>query len=180
MNCLSSCSIYHTLPDEVPEWAAIRTAARWEKKLAETLSKVSIPVFLPTLTRTVQYKTRTNVSEIPLFAGYVFFDYSKLAALPRGNDQKNYIAQVLRSADPVSLKSELSTIAELLANSQLVQARVFGAIGDEVRIVNGSFKDYQGTVVRQVPNKSRLVLAVSYLGLSLEVVVDDCAVERVS
>jgi transcription antitermination factor NusG len=164
----------------VSEWAAIRTAARWEKKVVENLSSAGISVFLPTLTRSVRYKSRTNNLEIPLFAGYVFFDHSRLTDLPRRPDQTRYIAQIIRTADPQTLRAELSSIAEFLSNNQLVQERVFGAVGEVVRIKNGSFKDYHGTIIRQIPNKNRLVLSVSYLGLALEVVIDDCAVQRIS
>ena len=164
----------------VVEWAAIRTAARWEKKVVESLGAAGIPVFLPTLTRSVRYKTRTNVLEIPLFAGYVFFDHSRSPQLPRRPDQTKYIAQIIRTEDPVTLRSELTAIAEFLHNNQLVQERVFGAVGEVVRIRSGSFKDYHGTVVRQLPNKNRLVLSISYLGLALEVIVDDRAVQRIS
>lgn len=168
------------LDETVTEWATIRTAARWEKKVAELLEMARVPVFLPTLTRTVHYRTRKNVLEIPLFDGYVFFDHSRVSDLPRRPDHKKYIAQILRTADPDTLRTELSTISGLMKNKQLIQERVFGAVGDDVTITSGSFKDYQGTIVRQLPNKRRLVLAVSYLGLSLEVMVDDASVERVS
>jgi transcription antitermination factor NusG len=168
------------LDESVTEWATIRTAARWEKKVAELLEMSRIPVFLPTLTRTVHYKTRKNVLAIPLFDGYVFFDHSRTVDLPRRPDHKKYIAQILRTADPATLKSELSTISHLMQNNQLIQERVFGSVGDDVTIKSGSFKDYQGTIVRQLPNKRRLVLAVTYLGLSLEVMVDDASVQRVS
>jgi transcription antitermination factor NusG len=164
----------------VTEWAAVRTAARWEKKVVESLSAAGISVFLPTLTRSVKYKTRTNVLEIPLFAGYVFFDHSKAGQLPRRPDQAKYIAQIIRTEDPQTLRAELTSIAEFLRNNQLVQERVFGAVGEVVRIKSGSFKDYHGTVVRQLPNKNRLVLSISYLGLALEVIVDDRAVQRIS
>src|SRR4051794_6298354 len=89
--------------ERVTEWATIRTAARWEKKVAELLESARIPVFLPTLTRSVQYKTRKNVLQIPLFDGYVFFDHSRVADLPRRADHRKYIAQVLRTADPATL-----------------------------------------------------------------------------
>jgi transcription antitermination factor NusG len=167
------------LDESVTEWATIRTAARWEKKVAELLEMARVPVFLPTLTRTVHYKTRKNVLEIPLFDGYVFFDHARTADLPRRPDHRKYIAQILRTEDPATLKHELASISELMKNNQLIQERVFGAVGDDVTIKSGSFKDYQGTIVRQLPNKRRLVLAVSYLGLSLEVMVDDASVQRV-
>ena len=171
-------SDYTTLEDSVSEWAAIRTAARWEKKLAETLCASQIPTFLPTLTRVSRYATRKNVVELPLFAGYVFFDHSRIADLPRRPDQQKYIAQIIRTADPLTLKTELTTISEFMKNNQLVQERVFGKVGEEVRIKSGSFRGFEGAILRHSPNQGRLVLAISYLGLSLEVTVDEAMVER--
>ena len=168
------------LDESVREWAAIRTAARWEKKLAEALHASRIPTFLPTLTRVSHYKTRKNVVEIPLFGGYVFFDHSRIAELPRRPDQQKYIAQIIRCEDTETLKAELSGISNFMKNNELIQERMFGRIGEVVRIKSGSFKDYEGSIVRYAPNKGRLVLSISYLGLALEVIVDNSVVERLA
>ena len=170
---------YSFLDESVRNWAAIRTAARWEKKAADVLGALSIPVFLPTFRRVVQYKTRKASSEIPLFSGYLFFDETRLEDLNRlSPPSKKYVAQVLRSPDPNLLCSELRTLASVLNDYELIQSKMFGAIGDTVRVKSGVFSQYEGRIVRYGAMHNRLVLSVSYLGLSVEVEIEDRNVEK--
>ena len=167
-------------PEAVTRWAALRTAARWEKKLADLLSAAGVPVFLPTMTRLTSYTSRRRTVQVPVFGGYVFCsepDFRGSAAVTPGTRAK--VAQVLRPPDPERLRAELRAIAELLTDRELVQERLAGAVGDVVRIVGGPLTGYQGTVVRVKPNRWQLVLEVSFLGARLEVEVDERLVEKV-
>ncbi|HYG76490.1 MAG TPA: transcription termination/antitermination NusG family protein [Planctomycetota bacterium] len=164
----------------VAHWAALRTSARWEKTTAECLAQANIGVYLPLWTRICRYKTRKNISEVPLFAGYVFFDEQRLDELStRAPSVSRYIAQVLKPADHQKLKDELHAIAELVGNQRLVQERIYGTVGERVRITRGAFREFEGTITRLNSETQRLVLNVSYLGLSVEVEVEEFAVEKV-
>ena len=168
------------LDRSVERWAAIRTSAHWEKKAAERLAAAGVAVFLPTLTRETRYKTRKNVSQLPLFPGYLFFDEGRLPELAQlGPRAKDYIAQVLRPPDYAVLRTELQHIAALLQDGHLVQSKVYGLPGETVRITRGSFKDLEGKILRQLPGSNRFVLAISFLGLSVEVEVADRAIQKV-
>jgi transcription antitermination factor NusG len=172
---------YRFLDDSVRNWAAIRTAARWEKKAADVLDALSIPVFLPTFRRIVRYKTRKASSEIPIFSGYLFFDETRLDDLNRlSPPAKKYMAQVLRTPDQDLLNSELRTLASVLNDYELIQSKMFGAIGDTVRVKTGVFSQYEGQIVRYGATHNRLVLSVSYLGLSVEVEIEDRNVEKIN
>jgi transcriptional antiterminator RfaH len=171
--------VWTVLNTKVPEWAVIRTAARWEKKLAETYSSLGIDVFLPLLTRVSKYKSRTNQVEVPVFSGYVFFDYAKKSELGREEYARKGIAQIIRSPDPITLTKELLAVSTLLSNAQLVQTKIFGDVGDVVRIRKGPFENTEGTIMRHLVQKRRLVLSISFLGLSTEVELDESNVEKV-
>jgi transcription antitermination factor NusG len=184
-NCDGSMEVvqtsYRILDETVRQWATIRTAARWEKKAAEILGGLSIPVFLPTFRRIVRYKTRKGTSEIPIFSGYLFFDETRLDELNRLSPAaKKYVAQVLRTSDQDLLNSELRTLSSVLNNYELIQSKMFGAIGDSVRVKTGVFSRYEGQIVRYGATHNRLVLSVSYLGLSVEVEIDDRNVEKLN
>lgn len=171
---------YETFTETVAEWAAIRTAARWEKMTAQKLQELGVSCYLPIIKKIVKYKTRTNTSRIPIFAGYVFFDHDQLPVIHNLSSDSNYlIAQILRAPNPHVLRKELSEIAEVLQNNSLLQSVVYGNVGDVVRIKRGSFKDFEGKVVRCLPNAQRLTLTIAYLGLTMEVEVNDDVVERV-
>lgn len=167
-------------PDSVERWAALRTAAQWEKKLAVLLAAVNVPVFLPTMSRLSIYQGKRRAAEVPMFSGYVFC--SELDFL--GNKAispaiKSKVAQVLRPPDPAGLRAELAGIAELLTDRELVQERVAGKVGDVVRITGGPLVGQQGKVTKVRPNKWVLVVEVSFLGAKLEVELDERMVERV-
>lgn len=163
----------------VEAWAALRTAARWEKKLAATLAAAGVPVFLPLLTRFTTSHGKRRAAQVPIFPGYLFcseVDFLACKRLTPGT--RAQVAQVLRSPDPEKLRTELRGIAELLTDRQLVQERLVGGVGDAVRVVGGPLAGHEGRVVRVKPNRWVLVVEVSFLGARLEAEVDERLVEK--
>src|SRR5262245_47374292 len=103
------------LPASVERWAALRTAARWAKKLAGLRASAGGPVFLPLLTRFATSHGKRRAASVPIFPGYLFCSEADLLASKRltpGTRAK--IAQVLRPPDPGKLHAELRGIADLL------------------------------------------------------------------
>lgn len=166
--------------ERVAGWAVLRTAARWEKAVAEKLGSVGITTYLPLMTRLSVTSSKRRTAQVPLFPGYVFCaegEYlgSKLVPV----DCRKLIAQFLRSPDPTRLKNELLSIADLLTNRQLVQERVYGAVGDTVRIVGGPLTGHTGRILQLKPGTYRVVLEVSFLGVRVEATVDEQYLQRV-
>ena len=169
-----------SFPDVPGPWAALRTAARWEKKLADLIAAAGVPVFLPLMTRLTTYRSKRRAVRVPVFAGYVFCseaDFLGNPAITPGTRAK--VAQILRPPNPDMLRAELKGIADLLTDRELVQERLVGGVGDVVRITGGPLAGYQGEIVRVKPNKWQVVIEVSFLGARLEVEVDERMVERV-
>ena len=164
----------------VDAWAALRTAARWEKKLADLLTVAGVPVFLPLLTRFTTSHGKRRTVQVPVFPGYLFCaetDFLSSKRLTPGTRAK--VAQVLRPPDAEKFKTELKSIADLLTNRQLVQERTAGGVGDVIRVVGGALTGHCGTVIRVKPNRWVLVIEVSFLGAKLEAEVDERFVEKV-
>jgi transcription antitermination factor NusG len=167
-------------PTTVERWAALRTAARWEKKLHSVLSEAGIPAFLPLMTRFTTSHGKRRAANVPVFPGYLFvseIDFLSNKRLTPGTRAK--VAQVLRPPDPTLLRTELTGIAGLLTNRQLVQERLSGGVGDVVRVVGGPLMGHEGRVVRVKPNRWVLVIEVSFLGAKMEAEVDERLVEKV-
>lgn len=165
--------------DEINRWAVIRTAARWEKSVAEHLIQAGVPNYLPLMTRISRSKSKTQSAQLPLFPGYVFCGESEF----RNNKSlswtcKQKIAQLLVAPDPDRMKQELLKIAETLADRQLIQERFLGTIGDTVRIVGGPFTGQHGEIIRLIPGASRIVLEVSFLGVRVEAMIEDRFLEK--
>jgi transcription antitermination factor NusG len=167
-------------PTTVERWAALRTAARWEKKLAATLAAAGVPAFLPLMTRFTTSHGKRRAARVPVFPGYLFVaeqDFLQSKRLTPGTRAK--VAQVLRPPDPAALATELRGIADLLTDRQLVQERLAGGVGDVVRVVGGPLAGHEGRVVRVKPNRWVLVVEVSFLGARMEAEVDERLVEKV-
>jgi transcription antitermination factor NusG len=169
-----------TFPAAVERWAALRTSARWEKKLAAALAAAGVPAFLPLLTRFTTSHGKRRAAAVPLFPGYVFCsepDFLANKQLTPG--ARSQVAQLLRPPDPEVLRAELSGIAALLADRRLVQERVAGGVGDVVRVTGGPLTGCEGRVVRVKPNRWVLVVEVSFLGARMEAEVDERLVEKI-
>jgi transcriptional antiterminator RfaH len=167
-------------PPAVERWAALRTAARWEKKLVSVLSAAGVPVFLPLMTRLTTSHGKRRAAQVPVFPGYLFaseVDFLTNKRLTPGTRAK--VAQVLRPPDPALLRAELCGIADLLKDRQLVQERLVGGVGDVVRVMGGPLAGHEGRVVRVKPNRWVLVIEVSFLGARLEAEVDERLIEKV-
>src|SRR5438874_2201680 len=85
------------LPTSVERWAALRTAARWEKKLAGVLTAAGVPVFLPLMTRFTTSHGKRRAARVPVFPGYLFVaepDFLASKRLTPGT--RSTVAQVLR------------------------------------------------------------------------------------
>jgi hypothetical protein len=168
-------------PHGVHRWVALRTPARWEKRLADALATANVPVYLPLMTRLTVSDGRRRAVQVPVFGGYLFCSEPEFLgnpAVPAGTRAK--IAQVLRPPAPDRLRAELRAVADLLADRELIQERTVGRVGDVVRITGGSMTGYEGPIVRVEPQRWQVVLEISFLGARLEVEVDERLVERVS
>jgi transcription antitermination factor NusG len=167
-------------PASVERWAALRIAARWEKKLAVALAGAAVPAFLPLMTRFTTSHGKRRSARVPVFPGYLFVSEPEFLGSKRltpGTRAK--VAQVLRPPDPEALRAELRGIADLLADRQLVQERLAGGVGDVVRVVGGPLAGHEGRVVRVKPNRWVLVIEVTFLGVKIEAEVDERLVEKV-
>ncbi|MCE9564919.1 MAG: KOW motif-containing protein [Planctomycetes bacterium] len=169
-----------SFPITTEKWAALRTAARWEKKLAEVLARAEIPVFLPLMSRFTISHGKRREAIVPVFPGYVFCsepDFRTSKRLTPGTRSK--VAQLLQPPDPERLRTELRGIAELLQDRQLVQESLVGGVGDSVRITGGSLAGQEGKVIRVKPNRWVLVVEVSFLGARMEAEIDERLVEKI-
>ncbi len=165
----------------IEKWMVLRTAARWEKKIAHSLADVHIPVFLPTITKKTQYKSKCQTTELPLFSGYLFCsekDFFQSSHIPQAS--RKQIAQILKPNDPLQLREELNLIAKLLRDHQLVQQKQYGNPNEIVHIVGGPLIGYEGKILRLKPNKHILILEVTFLGTRIEVEIAEHLLEKKS
>jgi transcription antitermination factor NusG len=167
-------------PAQVERWVALRTSARWEKSLADALERCRVPTYLPLMSKISVYRSKRQTTYVPLFGGYVFCsepDFRGNKAVPP--PVRNRIAQVLAPPDPDQLRGELLGIAEFLASHRLVQERVYGRPGDVVHVAGGLFAGQLGVIRWLKPRERKIVLEIKFLGVRLEVDVEDHLIQRI-
>jgi hypothetical protein len=160
--------------ESVPQWAVLRTSARWEKQLAESLVAAGVPHYLPLMSKITRYRGKRRTTDMLLFSGYVFCSETDFLGNPRvPAPVRKKVAQVLRPPDPEELRRELCDIAELLCDRQLIQECVFGRPGANVRVIGGPLRGVEGVIRRLKPEKRIIVLEITFLGVRQEVELEE-------
>jgi hypothetical protein len=154
-------------------WAAARTGARWEKKVRDFFREAGSPTYLPLYEKRRVYGNRIRLSQLPLFAGYVFFDSGSIE--PARIQRCGRIAQILQPSDPEELRRDLEQIALALSvQPDLHPARIV-APGTPVEVRHGPLKGLSGVFVRR-GGESLLLISVRFLGATAELEIDEALV----
>jgi transcription antitermination factor NusG len=162
-----------TLPD-VARWAAVHTRPRCEWRVLAGLEREGIPSFLPAFRKRHTYGARVRVSTLPLFNGYLFYDFD---AVDRVRVLRSYgVVRVVETKDPERLSVELQSLAQALAVDGATPRRVaLGPPGTPVEIVAGPFAGCRGELVKTA-SRASLVMRVDFLGFGAEVEIDEAFV----
>lgn len=154
------------LPSSEHPWWVAHVRSRQEKALARYLRPLEVPFYVPQLEKRTRRGGRNFVSHLPLLPGYVFFRGdagSRLSAL-----RSDLLVRVIEVPDQNLLTAELLQIRRLQeTGAPLIPLPEF-ASGDPVRITDGPFAGYVGTVVRH-QGRTRLVVSVSMVRQSVAV-----------
>ena len=130
------------------KWHAVYTRPRWEKKVAELLTRRKIENYCPINKVVKQWSDRKKVVHEPLFRSYVFV---KIAENELGYLKKTdgVISLVYWLHKPAVIRdTEIEAIRHFLDEYSSVKLeRVAVNINDTIRIVSGPLREYEGQVV---------------------------------
>lgn len=130
------------------QWHAVYTKSRWEKKVAEQLSKLDIENYCPLNKVVRQWSDRKKTVEEPLFTSYVFVKISnkEITKIRQVLGVVNFVYWLGRPA--IIPAKEISIIKEFLNNYVNVRLEpLLLNVQDPVKIVNGPFADFEGNVI---------------------------------
>lgn len=154
--------------NEHPWWVAY-VRSRQEKGLARHLAEHRVGFYLPQAEKRAHRAGRTFVSSLPLFPGYVFFRGT--AEARRTALRSNLIVEVLGVLDQERLHGELESLWQLQREGAPLVPHPYLEAGDLVEIVDGPFRGWTGTVLRE-KGRLRLVVSVSFLRQSVAAELD--------
>jgi transcription antitermination factor NusG len=153
-----------TLPLDTQPWEIVHVRSRQEKALARLLANRTQPFYLPQIEKTVQRSGRTFKSFLPLFSGYVFLRRTEETRPVLWSS--GVVTRIIPVEDQGLLDGELRQIRALQEAGATLIPRPDLVPGDRVRITEGVFNGYVGTLVRE-RDSLRLIVSISSLNKSV-------------
>ncbi len=164
---------------EIKHWYALYTRPRWEKKVADLLSKKKIENYCPLNKVVRQWSDRKKTIEEPLFTSYVFVrsTQAEMLAIKQTDGVLNFVHWLGR---PALIKDEeINTIKQFLSDYLHVKLqKVQVNINDTVRIISGPLMSREGDII-EVRNKTVKVILPS-LGYAMIAEVEKAHLEVVN
>jgi transcription antitermination factor NusG len=129
-------------------WYAVYTKPRWEKKVAENLTKNSVENYCPLNKVLRQWHDRKKFVYEPLFTSYVFVraDENQHAELRKINGILNFVYWLRKPA--VIRDEEINIIKKFMDQYTNVQLeKTIVNLNDTVRVIKGPLMEQEGNVI---------------------------------
>lgn len=145
--------------DKNKHWYAVYTRPRWEKKVADLLTKKRVENYCPLNKVVRQWADRKKVVFEPLFTSYVFVYASpeEHLAIKQTDGILNFVYWLGQPA--VIRTEEIDTVKQFLADYQNVQLeKVAVNVNDQVKITSGPLMSREGNVIEVKSRTVRVLL----------------------
>ncbi len=134
--------------DENKNWYAVYTRPRWEKKVADLLTKKKIESYCPINRMLRQWSDRKKLVKEPLFTSYIFVrvSMSEMISVKRTHGIINLVYWLGKPA--VIRDSEIELIRKFLCehvNVKLEKTKI--STDDKIRILKGPLINIEGQVL---------------------------------
>jgi transcription antitermination factor NusG len=160
-------------PDDVPQWFAIWTRSRHEKKVSQQLHEEGLQSFLPLCVEVHRWSDRRKIVDMPLFPGYTFLHAPYRAevrsALRRIPGAVGFVGW---RGIPIAIPDrEIESVQALLAQRVALLPHEFLRTGSRVRIRGGALDGLEGILAPR--NSQRcMVVSVELIQRSVALAVD--------
>jgi transcription antitermination factor NusG len=141
------------------KWYAIYTKPRWEKKVADLLTRKDVITYCPLNRILRQWSDRKKLVQEPLFKSYVFVQISNEEMI-KVKETDGVLRFVWWLNKPAVIRDvEIEIIKDFLNEHINVQLeKVDVRVNDVVRIVDGPLTQYEGNIVAVTKNKVQVCL----------------------
>lgn len=161
-----------------PQWFAVQTHARHEKKIAAELQWSGVTTFLPLVGRIHHWSDRRKLVELPLFPSYLFVHIPVVPEIQIRILHTSGVLQFVGTSGrgtPIP-EWEVNSIRKLLASNVGFEPWGFLKLGQRVRIRGGCLDGVEGVLLAQNKDR-RLVISVGLIQKSLAISVEGYDVE---
>lgn len=144
---------------ETRNWYAVYTKPRWEKKVAELLTKKNIENYCPLNRVRKQWADRKKTVDEPLFTSYVFVRVTEHEQIKLRNTD-GVINLVYWIGKPAIIKNEeIEIIKEFLSEHQQVSLeKISVKVNDLVQVIGGALMNYEGKVASVMTKTVKVLL----------------------
>src|SRR5712672_1599621 len=165
--------------DGLPQWFAVQTRYRFEKKVVALLNHKNCEVYLPLRTEHHSWSDRQKVVTIPLFPGYVF------VRIDRSRESRHAVLQTAGLLGFVTFggtvipvpPAQIEHLQLLLQKKVLFSLHPFAHIGQRVRIRGGCLDGLEGLLLQQ--EQGKLVISIEAIQRSLAIEIEGYEVDLV-
>lgn len=163
----------------MPQWYAIQTRYRTEKRVQTQLGYKGLEIFLPLLREVHRWSDRRQAIEVPLFSGYAFVH---LDPSSEGRSHVLQTAGVIRivsfggQATPIPVK-QIEDLQLLLSRKVFCAVHPYLRVGQKVRIRGGCLNGLEG-ILEQAGDKN-LVISIECIHQSVAVKIEGYGVELI-
>ena len=164
---------------EMKNWYALYTRSRWEKKVAELLTRKQVENYCPLNRVQRQWSDRRKIVMEPLFRSYVFVHMTEAEQLT-ARSVDGVINLVYWQGKPAIIRdTEIEVIRHFLNDYEQVKLEKTEVnLEDKVRVTHGPLMLMEGKVV-EVKHKTVRVLLPS-LGYAMIAEIDKTNIEKVN
>jgi transcription antitermination factor NusG len=165
--------------EQAPQWYAVRTRSRHEKRVREQLAARGIEPFLPLVERWRQWKDRRKQVAFPLFPGYCFARFPQSMRLAVLTAQG--VVEILGNhAGPIPVpESEIEAVRRLVESTLPYDPHPYLQEGMRVEVIRGPLAGVRGVLIRKGA-RARLVIGVTLIHQAASVELDALDVVPVS
>jgi transcription antitermination factor NusG len=156
-----------------PQWYALYTRSRFEKKLLFELTSRHVEVFLPMREIISKWKDRRKKIWVPLFPGYIFVNH---ADTPENRYRVLNVPGAIHFVgvgglpNPVP-EEQIAAIRRFLENSLSADPYPYIQVGTQVEVVSGPLTGIRGMLVEK-RGRFRFVLQVDLIRQAISVEID--------
>ena len=171
----------YSLPNPLPapQWYAIQTRYRFERKVTSQLEHKGLQTFLPLLEEIHRWSDREKTIRIPLFSGYTFvcleLSASRRLDLLRTQGVIGLIS-FGASASPVPAK-QIADLQCLLTKKVPCSLHPFLRVGQKVRIRGGCLDGLEGILEER--GEKRLVISIESIERSVAIKIEGYELELI-
>lgn len=158
---------------DTPQWVAVYTRSRAEKRVAELLSQGSVENYLPIVAQRHKWSDRYKMVEEPLFKSYLFVKI-KRKEVERVRKVQGVATIVSFGGEVVTVPDEqVESIRRLVDAKQELTVLESSALhkGSMVRIEEGPFAGMEGVLVSECKD-GNFAVRIDAIGLSLVTTID--------